>query len=449
MWQLLLLYIARHKSPDANQKFDRKVIYRKRQMKSIILISSIAAFAGPVLADDAKLYEIVSPSVIKLVVAGTTPDGQMQELTGTGVVISSEGYALTATHNLFANKNTAEPFVGLPSLSASLAIPFGPYTNVSFEIVDTDITRPGTRDKLTLLKLKSVPGVPYRAAHICKPEGMKPGTAVWAAGFPVGADLALQPGGYFGNNGNGGLWQTGLILAEGYSGGPVTLADGSVVAVVEGALGQGQAGSLVTPVSYGNYKSAGVAFPKCGASNPISQSISSNDWQREYLKSQIDRLYAPLNLKLQWGQAEWDYFLEQFNYKFGRRYVQAYREDIGADGQKKSVPIPLSDAEWSFWIDQVKTKFKPHNDSVADLVEKNISLMDGGQISKCYRDFLWHITAFNDSVRSAENDLSKRTWTPSYSWPSCFVPEVSEKLTELKQQQQQIEMRLQSLNKKR
>lgn len=414
-------------------------------MRRLLVFPFLAFLTSQARADDAKLYEIVSPSVIKLVVAGTTPDGQMQELTGTGVVISSEGYALTATHNLFANKNTSEPFVGLPTMSASLAIPFGPYTNVAFQIVDTDITRPGTRDKLTLIKLNSVPGFSYRAARICRPEGLRPGTAVWAAGFPSGADLALQTGGYFSNNGNGGLWQTGLILAEGYSGGPVTLEDGSVVALVEGALGKGQAGSLVTPVSYGNYKSAGVAFPKCGAADPVSQSISSNDWQRKYVERQIDHLYAPLNLKLTQGQAEWDYFVEQFYYKFGRRYVQIYKEDTVADGSTIRTPIPLTDAEWSFWIDQVKTKFKPHNDYVAALVEKNVSLMDGGQISECYRKFLLHITAFNDSVRLAEMEPNRRTWTPLHSWPSCFMPEVSGKLGELKKRQEQIETRLLSL----
>lgn len=418
-------------------------------MKYAMLISSIAIFAVPAAADDAKLYEIVSPSVIKLVVTGTTPDGQMQELTGTGVVISSEGYALTATHNLFANKSTAEPFVGLPTLSASLAIPYGPYTNVSFEIVDTDITKSGTRDKLTLIKLKSVPGFSYRAAHICKPEGLKPGTAIWAAGFPAGADLALQPGGYFSSNGNGGLWQTGLILAEGYSGGPVTLADGSVIALVESALGEGRAGSLVTPISYGNYKGAGVEFRRCGSSDPIGQSISSNDWQRRYVERQIDYLYAPLNLKLQQGQAEWDYFVEQFYIRFGRRYVQTYREETGPDGSAVKTPIPLSDAEWNFWIDQVRTRFKPHNDQVASMVEKNISLMDGGQISECYRKFLWHITAFNDSARLTELEPERRTWTPQYGWPSCFVPEVSGKLEELKKRQEQLETRLQSLDPSR
>lgn len=404
-------------------------------IKKFIFMAMLAGSAYEAEASSSDVFDILSPSVVRLEIEGTGPTGEPESKVATAIIISENGYALTATHNFFYNNQVGSEYVGIPTMNASMQVASGPLQKISFSLIQKD-----ERLKFALIKLREFPDIKYRPAHLCRKTDLRTGNDLWATGFPVGEELAIKHGLFDSYNGGGGMWQTGIIAAPGFSGGPVSLEDGSVVGIVEGALGIGSAGTRVVPINHATTMAAiaDVEIKRCRAQPVPDQAQRSNSWRLNYVTQQIDRLYAPLNLKLQKGESEWSQFQEDFRIRYGRRSPTQYVAGTDASGTKVDLPLPMKDDEWAYWITSVRGTFKPHNDSIEQLVTQNVSYLEGGVVPDCYQAFLRHTAAFNASLNAANSDPSLRVWNPRHSWPGCFVPEVSATLRSLTEKQNQL-----------
>jgi hypothetical protein len=146
--------------------------------------------------------------------------------------------------------------------------------------------------------------------------------------------------------------------------------------------------------------------------------MSILDLQMKRTLDQLNALYRPLNTLLKAGDAEWAMFAERLRTQYGATYP------LKASGQPISTNIANSETMWSVWINEVRTRFKPHNDRLAKLITDNPSLAEDEDANHCFREFIAHKTAFEDSLTRVDANPSLRVWNVAHPWPACLVPRV-------------------------
>jgi hypothetical protein len=192
-----------------------------------------------------SISKAYAKSMVFLVVKGKTPDEAVDCKSGTGFMISSDGYALTSWH-LLTDKNGVQ-FASL-SIRGSIASPYDcrdPIGDIqSFEMVSAN------RDQDTVLLKVTRDKGPYDFVSVCRDTSIGTGATLWALGFAVGQNLQprqLTLGTRFGPR---GFWEIGDPIDAGYSGSPVFNDTGRLVGLIFGDLAEARAKGYVVPIQH-------------------------------------------------------------------------------------------------------------------------------------------------------------------------------------------------------
>jgi len=183
-------------------------------------------------AGDVENLAQLKPSVIYIEATITEPSGKRTTETGTGFIISSLGYALTANHLL------ADP-------SATVTATVGGRYGVKLPLYICNAS--GLMDA-TLVQLPDSAG-PYRAVRFGDPANLSAGDHLIALGFPLTSDISVSAGVLGNKSGPNGLWQVSVPLNYGNSGGPVIDSAGGVVGMVRGGVSQAQLINFMLPLN--------------------------------------------------------------------------------------------------------------------------------------------------------------------------------------------------------
>jgi len=190
--------------------------------------------------DQISLEQIVRDNKGALVFLSTKvilSTGEIKESTGTGFLLSSEGYVLTASHVLSPEGQYDRAQVeGAPQTRYGKAWPL-------------DVIQDDPRRDLLLLKFKDV-GIEWPRVPVGVPSRAAVGRKLYALGFPLNLDLSPKEGTLSNRNGPGGSWTTTLPLNLGDSGAPVFDDNGQVVALVIGGIPEARGIAFCLPVNY-------------------------------------------------------------------------------------------------------------------------------------------------------------------------------------------------------
>lgn len=180
----------------------------------------------------------------------TLPTGEIKESTGTGFILSTEGYVLTASHVLSPE--------GIYDRSQVLGATLTKYG----QLWPLDIIKDDPKRDLLLLKFKDV-GIDWHKVSLGAPSQAAAGARLYALGFPQDLDLTAKEGTLSNKNGPGGSWTTTLPLNLGDSGAPVFDDNGRVVALVVSGIPGAIGIAHCLPINYAaaELAIAGVSLP--------------------------------------------------------------------------------------------------------------------------------------------------------------------------------------------
>lgn len=221
-------------------------------MKNMISLSLAACLATSVtlLSARAQTGDVASQisaqyatSVVFLAISGTTVDGQKEEKTGTGFVVSEEGYVISASH-LFED-GAHRPYVqmlirGALGTSFDMRAPTGIILPLEFVRMNVDVD-------VGLAKLPAIPTQKYSSVHFCRTLNVRAGQWIHALGFPLGQPLAVNSGTLSSKDGPRGYWKTDILVSEGSSGGPVFDGSGHVIGMIKGGIVGAPGNNFIVP----------------------------------------------------------------------------------------------------------------------------------------------------------------------------------------------------------
>jgi S1-C subfamily serine protease len=208
------------------------------QVQRIFLSAPLCAillgffFNSKTLANDAQNVARLKPSIIFIEATITEPSGKITTETGTGFIISSLGYALTANH-LLADSSA--------KITATVGSRFG--IKLPLYICNAS----GLMDA-TLVQLPDSAG-PYQPVRFGDPHDLSAGDHLVAIGFPLDSDVSVSTGALGNKSGPHGLWQVSIALNYGNSGGPVLDTAGGVIGMVRGGVSQAQQINFMLPLN--------------------------------------------------------------------------------------------------------------------------------------------------------------------------------------------------------
>jgi S1-C subfamily serine protease len=209
---------------------------RTRRVESAAKVGAIVLglIAASALAGEARVgLEELQSSMIFVKVTATTDGGVETTATGSGFIITRDGYAVTANHLLANPRSSVQVTVGSRQgvVIRPEVIPTGP------QFAD-----------VALIKLPRSLG-PYKAVTFAPPQSIGLGGNLAAIGFPLQSDVSVVRGTLSNMDGPGGLWQVAIPLNYGNSGGPVTNSTGSVVGMVRGGVADAQLVNFMIPLN--------------------------------------------------------------------------------------------------------------------------------------------------------------------------------------------------------
>jgi S1-C subfamily serine protease len=197
---------------------------------AIVTLAAEHSAAAPAPRD---AVQRLRQSTVFIRVTVEEPTGKKTVDTGTGFIITDSGYVLTASHLLASNtKAVVEAVVG-----GKHGETLGAYV----------VSTPGFADA-ALLQL-SESRAPYTPVTFRDPAVLQAGDALLAVGFPLESDFSVSTGVLSNKANPGGLWQVGIPLNYGNSGGPVGDALGHVIGLVKGGVRQAQQINYIIPLN--------------------------------------------------------------------------------------------------------------------------------------------------------------------------------------------------------
>ena len=189
----------------------------------------ISTLAYPLSAQDCTgIVKSYRKAVVYVHVERTYKNtGKIEESAGTGFILSSEGYVLTAKH-LVTQAADVDRLVITGAIASAFA------KQIPMEMIDE--AQPP--QDLALLKLQDT-SQSYHAVSIGNPSRTPEGAPVCTMGFPLGVEFEQKGGHVGGKGGPKGWWYTDIPSTCGESGAPVFSLRGKrgkVVAVQIGGL---------------------------------------------------------------------------------------------------------------------------------------------------------------------------------------------------------------------
>ncbi|MEF2549450.1 serine protease [Aurantimonas sp. E1-2-R+4] len=195
------------------------------------LIGHIPQVAALTLAE---IGEEARPSTVHISYDATDPEtGAVSVVNGSGFVVSSSGYVMTAYHVL-------EPWMAQPEaqrLQRSIMVRLGSIHNESLtaELVEYNASATvGGGADLAVLRIRR--SATYATADFCYIENRPIGSRIFAFGFPAGQELNYAEGAIANPDGVGDRWTANINFDYGMSGGPVYDDLGRVIGVVKGGM---------------------------------------------------------------------------------------------------------------------------------------------------------------------------------------------------------------------
>ncbi|MDP1638767.1 MAG: SUMF1/EgtB/PvdO family nonheme iron enzyme [Candidatus Nitrotoga sp.] len=225
-----------------------------RSIAFVVLIISLSSWAKPL--QDGIESELRLTTVFISVEAESTTGAKITS-SGSGFVVNSSGYVLTAGHvipDIPAGSNRNLKITGRPSSR------YGTAEEMDF------IGRDSISD-FALLKFKNT-AITRNPVHLGDPLKVAVLSDLYAFGFPVHTEYIVRPGTLNGMGGPRGAWITSIPLNPGDSGGPVFNDQGQVVAMVSSALKEAEGIKYVLPINLAR----NLLYPY-GVEIPITPSI--------------------------------------------------------------------------------------------------------------------------------------------------------------------------------
>lgn len=202
-------------------------------------------FSREVIASNHNLENLsntVRDSIVYLKVEFVDPNNSINtcgEKQGSAFVVSSDGYVLTAKHNIRI-VDQCESFTDI-RISGRIG-----YRYTAAEIPMTVIAEDANAD-VALLKFAERAD-PYVHVEVCDAKSIRVGAGMAAFGFPRDTDFSPLPTIY--SNSSGARWQVSSDFTNGMSGGPVFNYSGEVIGVIQGGIANTPAIRYVIPLRH-------------------------------------------------------------------------------------------------------------------------------------------------------------------------------------------------------
>ncbi|MGY5777271.1 S1 family peptidase [Rhizobium sp. LEGMi135b] len=165
--------------------------------------------------------------------------------TGTGFIVSGNGYIITATHVIKDWLNQSDdnrkkfPLFGkIGSKNSS--------EKIELQVIAADLI-----SDISLLRFADNTKT-YQPAPLCFDGDPKlvSGSPIYALGFPNDSDLSPVQGSFSNDNNPNGYLEASIAFSPGLSGGPVYNSDGKVVGIVEGGIAFSSTTNFIIPLRW-------------------------------------------------------------------------------------------------------------------------------------------------------------------------------------------------------
>ena len=196
-------------------------------------------------------------------------DGRKEKAnTGSGAVISPDGFVITAKHVI------PQPIDGAAVVCTGA---LGSRHKYPLPLMK----QPARNEADIVLFVLPDLGEPYKHFTMCDPRRLTVGaSAITAFGFPLDLDFQIKLGVISGRNGPGGTWHTDIPLTFGMSGGPVVNEDGHIIGTVAGGTTPGFNNFL--PIFFARTLTDIARTPDCDSENVESVELPDVTVTRTY-----------------------------------------------------------------------------------------------------------------------------------------------------------------------
>ncbi|MDP1855868.1 MAG: SUMF1/EgtB/PvdO family nonheme iron enzyme [Candidatus Nitrotoga sp.] len=178
------------------------------------------------------------PSTVYISVEAQNDTGAIVSSSGSGFVVSSTGYVLTAGHlipTIPKGSNRHRKITGSPESRYGMG-------------EELDYIGHDPISDFALLKFKNT-AIKRIPVHFGDPgQFIRQGSEMYALGFPLRQEFIATPGRLTGTGGLGGMWITNMALNPGNSGGPVFNEQGEVVGMVSSELPGAEGIKYILPI---------------------------------------------------------------------------------------------------------------------------------------------------------------------------------------------------------
>jgi V8-like Glu-specific endopeptidase len=222
----------------------------------IAVLSSLLTFLSGTCALAGGPHDIIRPSLVYIVTSAETETGVAVGTQGTGTVVSSDGYILTAYHLLSKLEKAAPGNARIRPETVKVRVSIGKKADDPTDAAAVIGSIPAT--DLLLIKVAET-GQPLPFAQLALAPDLvllKVNSTVYTSGFPASLNDIAYSDQVTSKNGPGGFtWVLGKPAIEGQSGSPVYNDKGKLVGVMKGDVSA--AAAAMVPI----YLASGLLDP--------------------------------------------------------------------------------------------------------------------------------------------------------------------------------------------
>jgi hypothetical protein len=195
----------------------------------LLTLGAALAQSVPTEMTAADIVATYKGVVVYIAVFFKEPDGRENCETGTGFVVSANGYVVTS-HHLIKPEKSESRYKSF-RIAGSVGEPFSCEFPVG-DIRELELVQTLTDQDAMLLKFRS--DRTYDALPACRETIVRNGEEVVSLGYPKRLALSPREGLLENKEGPFGMWQFDVPLNEGNSGGPVFNKGGRLIGLVYG-----------------------------------------------------------------------------------------------------------------------------------------------------------------------------------------------------------------------
>jgi hypothetical protein len=203
--------------------------------------------------------------------------GAVEQLYGTGFIVSPSGYVLTSNH-------VVEQGADIDSLEVDGAIGSGAASASALEIISHN-----EQNDVALLRFKNT-NRKYTSVIIGNAGEVVSQELLCSAGFPQDAEYVTTSGNLSGKGGPGGTWYTQMPSNQGESGAPIFITSGEVVAMKKGGVPNAENLNVLVPLNLAQNLLNLVPDRNQGPPYEVLRRVIADAWQNRLTRfSKPDR----------------------------------------------------------------------------------------------------------------------------------------------------------------